>query len=85
MSSALCEEDVVITDNGTSLQTNTTSDTSTDVADNRTVEVWHDHDVELPGRFHELHGAIINDHLFILDERIHCCDFSGSFQEETIG
>jgi len=55
MSSALCEEDVIITNNGTSLQTNTTSDTSTNVTDNRTVEIWHDHNIELPGRFHELH------------------------------
>lgn len=48
------------------------------------IKIWSNHDIKLGWILYQLHGAIINDHFFVLKERIFLCDSSGYVQEETI-
>merc|ERR1712001_72433 len=41
-------------------------ETSSEVLDDVTVEVWHHHNVELPWVAHQLHASVIDDHVLVL-------------------
>ncbi len=44
--------------------------TCADVRNDRSIKVWSNHDIELRRVLYQLHGAVIDDHLFVLNERI---------------
>ncbi len=58
--------------------------TGTNVRNDSSVKVWCNHDVKLGWVLDQLHSAIINNHFFVLDERIFLWNSSGDFKEKTI-
>mmetsp|Transcript_74219 Transcript_74219/g.86110 ORF Transcript_74219/g.86110 Transcript_74219/m.86110 type:complete len:207 (-) Transcript_74219:339-959(-) len=84
MSGSLFEDIVLLSDVNSRSDSRTTSDTSSDVSNNTTVQVWHDHDIELPRVFHHLHAGIIDNELVVLDLWVFLGNFSGALQEQTV-
>lgn len=44
--------------------------TCTNVGNDGSVKVWSNHNIELGWILDQLHRAVINDHFFVLDERV---------------
>jgi hypothetical protein len=57
-----------------------------DVGDNVTVQVGHNHNIELLRTRNKLHSSVINDHIidFEVVMSIFLCDITTSTQEKTI-
>lgn len=81
---ALREEGVVGSDAGTGGHADSSRDARGDVGDDAAVEVGGDHDVELRGVFDELHGAVVHDHLLILEEGELLRCFPRALEEESV-
>jgi hypothetical protein len=61
--------------------------TGTDVADDVTVQVWHDHDVELLRLGNQLHRSVVDNHGIEFDTSVSVlllCDSFTCVEEETI-
>lgn len=65
--------------------TGTTDKGSTNVGQNATVQVGHDHDVELLGLGDALHGGVVDDHVVGLDSGVLGGGLLESGAEKTIG
>lgn len=65
--------------------TGTTDKSSADVGEDATVQVGHDHDVELLGSGNSLHGGIVDDHVVDLKGGIVLSGLVESGAEETVG
>ena len=48
------------------------------------VQVRHHHHVELLRRLHKLHGAVVDDHLLVLQRRVFFRDFSARLQKQAV-
>ena len=59
--------------------------TSADVGENATVQVWHDHDVELLRAADALHRCVVDDHVVRLECGVLLRDLLERVSEETIG
>lgn len=55
-----------------------------DVGDDAAVEVGHDHHVELVRLGDELHAAVVDDHVGVLDVGVLFRDAPGGLQKETV-
>lgn len=66
-------------------QTRATDKGSADVGENATVEVRHDHDVELLRPRDSLHGSIVDNHVVDLQGRVILCSLMEGATEQTIG
>ena len=64
--------------------TGTTDETSGEVVDDGTVQVWHDHHVELVRVRDELHAGVVNDHILRFDHWVQLRDLSESSEEKTV-
>ena len=64
--------------------TSTTNETGSEVVNDGTVQVGHDHDIELVRVGNELHAGVVNDHVLGLDHWVLLGDFSESSEEETV-
>lgn len=65
--------------------TGTTDESSTNVGEDTTVEVGHDHDVKLLGARDSLHGGVVDNHVVDLEGRELLGNLVESAAEETIG
>jgi hypothetical protein len=61
------------------------NETSTDVGENTSVQVGHDHDVELLWPRDTLHGGVVDNHVVGLKGRVVLADPLDGVAEETIG
>ena len=66
--------------------TGTSDQTSTHVGNNVTIQVGHDHDIELLGSGDKLHGGVVDNHVVKLDSRagVLLGDLATGVEEETI-
>jgi hypothetical protein len=81
---ALREQRVVLADAGAGGHADAPGDAGSDVGDDAAVEVGRDHDVELRGVLDQLHGAVVDDHLLVLDEGELFGGVAGALQEEPV-
>jgi len=65
MSAARLEKSVLRSDVAPWDDTRSTNESGTNVGNNGTIEVRHDHDVELLGLGDQLHGSVIDDHVIV--------------------
>tara|TARA_R110002003_G_scaffold97_20_gene7909 strand:- start:1360 stop:2286 length:927 start_codon:yes stop_codon:yes gene_type:complete len=65
--------------------TRSTNKTSTNVGQNTSVQVGHDHDVKLLWPRDALHGGVVDDHVVGLDGRVVLANALDGVTEETIG
>lgn len=65
--------------------TGATDKTGTDVGENATVKVRHDHDVELLRTADTLHGGVVDNHVVGLDGGVLLTDLLDGVAEETVG
>jgi hypothetical protein len=65
--------------------TRATDEGSTNVGENATVEVRHDHDVELLRAGNSLHGGIVDNHVVDLKGRVLLGDLVEGAAEQTVG
>lgn len=81
------EHGVLATNVASGNDTGTSDETSSDVGNNVTVQVGHDHNVELLGLGDKLHGGVVDNHVVELDARagILLGDLTAGVEEETIG
>jgi hypothetical protein len=61
------------------------NETSTNVGENTSVQVGHDHDVELLWPRHALHGGVVDDHVVGLQGGVVLADPLDGVAEETVG
>ena len=66
-------------------QTRATDQRGTDVGKNTTVQVRHDHDVELLGLGDGLHGRVVNDHVVHIQGRIVLGGLVEGVTEQAVG
>lgn len=66
-------------------QTGTTDKSGSDVGQNATVQVRHDHNVELLGPGDSLHGCVVDNHVVDLQSRVVLGGLVEGVAEETIG
>ena len=59
-------------------------DTRAGVIHNGAIQIGHHHHIELLRRFHQLHSAIVNNHLFVLKSRVLGSHVSAGLQEYTV-
>jgi hypothetical protein len=55
------------------------------IGDNRPVEIRQDHDVKLPGIAHQLHAAVVDDHVVVFELGKVLGDALAHLQEEAVG
>merc|ERR1712061_362427 len=55
----------IVTVVSTSENTGASNKTSTQVFDDVSVQVWHDHNIKLPWIRDQLHTSVINNHIFV--------------------
>lgn len=84
MSAPLREEHVVSPDGRAGGHPHASGDASHDVLHDRPVEVWENHHVELRWILDKLHAAVVDDHFFVLDERVFLRDFPAGLQEHAV-
>lgn len=65
--------------------TGTTDEGSANVGQDTTVQVGHDHNVELLGAGNSLHRSVVDDHVIGLQSRIVLGDLLESVAEKTVG
>lgn len=65
--------------------TRATDETGTNVGENTSVQVGHDHDVELLGSADALHAGVVDNHVVGLDGWVLLTDLLDSVAEETVG
>ena len=65
--------------------TGATDESGSDVGEDTTVQVGHDHDIELLGAGDSLHGGVVDDHVVDLEGRVVLGDLVEGAAEETIG
>lgn len=65
--------------------TGTTNETGTDVGENATVKVRHNHDVELLRTADTLHGGVVDNHVVALDGGVLLTDLLDGVAEQTVG
>ena len=65
--------------------TRATDEGGANVGQNATVQVGHDHDVELLGLGDTLHAGIVDNHVVVLEGRVLLGDTGASVAEETVG
>ena len=63
----------------------TTNKTSADVRENTTVQVWHDHDIELLWTADTLHRGVVDNHVVGLNGWVLLSDSLDGVSEETVG
>jgi len=66
-------------------ETGSTNESSADVGQNTTVKVRHDHNIELLGTGHSLHGSVVHNHVVHLQGGVVLSDLVECAAEETIG
>lgn len=66
-------------------ETGSTNEGGADVGQNTTVKVGHDHNVELLGTRHSLHGSVVHNHVVHLQGGVVLSDLVECAAEETIG
>lgn len=64
--------------------TRTTDESGTDVGQDATVQVGHNHDVELLGSRHALHAGVVDDHVVSLEGRVFGSSLLEGASEETV-
>lgn len=64
--------------------TRSTNETGTDVGQDTSVQVGHDHDIELLWPRHALHGGVVDDHVVGLESGVVLADLLDGVAEETI-
>lgn len=65
--------------------TRATDETGTDVGENATVKVRHNHDVELLRTADTLHAGVVDNHVVALDGGVLLTDLLDGVAEETVG
>lgn len=65
--------------------TGATDETGADVGEDTTVQVGHDHDVELLGTADTLHACVVHNHVVGLNGGVFLADLLDSVAEETVG
>lgn len=65
--------------------TRATNESGTNIGQNATVKVRHDHDIELLGSGHSLHGGVVDNHVVDLEGRVVLGDVVEGAAEETVG
>ena len=79
------EDSNVTTHVATGDQTGSTNERSTDVGKDTSVEVRHDHNVELLGTGNSLHGGVVHNHVVHLQGGVVLSDLMECAAEETVG
>lgn len=69
----------------TRYNTRTTDKSSSNVGQDTTVQVGHDHDVELLWSGDTLHGGVVDNHVVVLNRGVLLTDAADGVAEETIG
>lgn len=62
-------------------KSSTTDEPANDIRHNRPVQVRHDHHVELVRFRNELHAAVVDDHVIVLDVGVFLSDAARRFKE----
>lgn len=65
--------------------TGTTDETSSDVGENTSVQVGHDHNVELLGPGDALHGGVVDNHVVVLHRGVVLGHLLAGVAEKTVG
>lgn len=63
----------------------TTDETSTNVGQNASVQVWHDQDIELLWARDTLHRGVVDNHVVCLDGWVLLADLADSVAEKAVG
>lgn len=85
MTASRLEDSDVASHVGARNQTRATDKGSADVGENATVEVRHDHDVELLRSRDSLHGSVVDDHVVDLQGRVVLRSLVEGAAEQTVG
>jgi len=65
-------------------QASTSHKTTHNIRHNSTIQVCHYHNIKLVRLSNQLHAAVINDHVIVLNVRVITCYLAGCLQEQTI-
>ena len=65
--------------------TRSADEAGSNVGQDTSVEVWHDHDVELLGLAYALHACVVDDHVIRFDRRIVLAHLFHGVAEEPVG
>lgn len=85
VSAARLEDGDITTHVASGNNTGTTDETSTNVGENTTVQVGHNHNVELLGSGDTLHRGVVDDHVVGLDGGVLLTDLLDGVAEQTVG
>lgn len=84
MGHTLGEKCIVVADAGARGHTDSACDTCSNVRDDATIQVRRHHDIELGWVLHQLHRAVIHNHLLVLDEGVVLGDRPSLLQEQSV-
>mmetsp|Transcript_43056 Transcript_43056/g.49475 ORF Transcript_43056/g.49475 Transcript_43056/m.49475 type:complete len:234 (-) Transcript_43056:440-1141(-) len=84
VTSSLFKKSVGRSNVGSRGQAGSSSQSSSDVRDDRTVQVGQKHHIKLPWILGHLHTAVIDNHFFIFDHGISFSNLTASFQETSV-
>lgn len=80
----LFEKGEIVSEGGSGCDSWPSDKSSSDGGDDGTIEIRHEHDVELLWSFDQLHACVINDHLFVLELRVSGGNLSTAVKEKSI-